>query len=272
MRKRWIAQLMVAVFAGAMLAACQTVQTTGAGTVGVDRSQMMMVSAQQMAEASNQQYQQILAEARKQNALNRSSRQVARVRAITGRLIAQTGAFRADALRWNWEINVIQSDQLNAWCMAGGKMAIYSGLIDQLRLSDDEIAAVLGHEMAHALREHARERASRSMATGLGVSVAGAILGVGEIGQDLMGTVAKVTFELPHSRLHETEADRIGVELAARAGYDPRAAVSLWDKMSTRSNAAPPQWLSTHPSHANRKRELSDAAARVMPLYQAARR
>ncbi len=270
--RNWSADLVAVMLAGTILAACQTVQTTGAGTVGVDRSQMMMVSSQQMEEASNQQYQQILAEARKNNALNRDSRQLARVRAITGRLVAQTAAFRPDALRWNWEINVLQSDQLNAWCMAGGKMAIYSGLIAQLKLSDDEIAAVLGHEMAHALREHARERASRAMATGLGISMAGAILGVGDMGQDLMGTVAHVTFELPHSRLHETEADRIGVELAARAGFDPRAAVSLWDKMATRSSAAPPQWLSTHPSHANRKRELSEAAARVMPLYGAARR
>ncbi len=270
--RTWSMKLAMAMVAATVMVGCQTVQTTGAGAVGVDRTQMMMVSAQQMEEASNQQYQQILAEARKKNLLNRDARQLARVRTITNRLVSQTGIFRADARGWNWEINILQSDQLNAWCMAGGKMAIYSGLIDQLQLSDDEIAAVLGHEMAHALREHARERASRAMATGLGVSVAGALLGMGEIGQDLMSTVARVTFELPHSRLHETEADRMGVELAARAGYDPRAAVTLWDKMAARSNAAPPQWLSTHPSHADRKRELTDAANRVMPLYQAARR
>ncbi|HRP96804.1 MAG TPA: M48 family metallopeptidase [Rhodocyclaceae bacterium] len=268
----WVTKMLAAVLAAGLLAGCETVRTTGAGAVGVDRGQMMLVSAQQIEQASAQQYQEILTEARRKNALNTDRHQLARVRAITSRLIPQTAVFRPDASRWNWEINVLRSDQLNAWCMAGGKMAIYSGLIESLQLTDDEIAAVLGHEIAHALREHARERVSRSMATGLGISVAGAVLGVGEVGQDLMSSVARVTFELPHSRLHETEADRIGVELAARAGYDPRAAVSLWDKMSARSSGAPPQWLSTHPGHGERKRELAAAAARVMPLYEAARR
>lgn len=263
--------LLVALLA-LLLGACQTVQTTGAGAVGVQRQQMMMVSAQEVEQASALQYREVIEAARKAGKLDRDARQVARVRTIMNRLVPHTGAFRADAPRWAWEIHVLQSDDLNAWCMAGGKMAIYSGLIERLQLTDDEIAAVLGHEIAHALREHARERVSRAMATGLGISVAGAVLGVGEVGQDLMSAVARVTFELPHSRLHETEADRIGVELAARAGYDPRAAISLWDKMSTRSTAAPPQWLSTHPGHAERKRELTAAAARVMPLYEAARR
>lgn len=255
-----------------LLGACQTVQTTGAGAVGVQRQQMMMVSAQEVEQASARQYREVIAAARAANALDRDPRQLARVRTITQRLTAQTGVFRADAPRWAWEIHVIQSEALNAWCMAGGKMAIYSGLIERLQLTDDEIAAVLGHEIAHALREHARERVSRSMATGMGVSIASAVLGVGGAGQDLMSAVARVSFELPHSRLHELEADRIGVELAARAGFDPRGAVTLWDKMATRGPGAPPEWLSTHPAHDNRKRELSAAAERVMPLYRAAAR
>ncbi len=266
------ARIFATLVASLGLAACQTVQTTGGGAVGVERTQTMMVSAQQVEQASAQKYQEVIEEARAKGVLNRNAQQVARVRAITNRLIPHTAAFRPDAPRWAWEINVISSDELNAWCMAGGKMAINTGLIESLRLTDDEIAAVLGHEIAHALREHARERVSRAMATGLGVSVAGALLGLGEVGQDMMGSIARVTFELPHSRLHETEADRIGVELAARAGYDPRAAITLWDKMATRSAGAPPQWLSTHPGHANRQRELADAAARVMPLYETARR
>lgn len=257
---------------GVWLVGCATVQTTGRGAVGVDRGQMMLVSAQEIENASAKQYQEVLAEARKQNLLNRDRAQFNRVLKITQRLIPQTAAFRPDAPRWQWEINVLKSDSLNAWCMAGGKMMIYSGLIDRLRLSDDEIAAVLGHEMAHALREHSREQVSRSVATGMGVSVAGALLGVGDVGQDLMSTVARVTFELPHSRLHEIEADRIGVELAARAGYDPRAAISLFSKMSTGGGASPPQWLSTHPTHATRQRELTEMSQRVMPLYQAASR
>lgn len=251
--------------------ACQTVQTTHGGAVGIERSQMMMVSSQEVEQASSKQYQEVLAEARKKNALNRDAAQVQRVRRIADRLIPQTTVFRPDAASWKWEVNVLSSDELNAWCMAGGKIAFYSGLMDKLKLSDDEIAAVMGHEIAHALREHARERISKSVATGLGISVAGALLGVGQGGQDLMGQVAKVTFELPNSRLHETEADRMGVELAARAGYDPRAAVTLWNKMATQSSSAPPQWLSTHPSHADRQKDLSDYAARVMPLYEQAR-
>ena len=269
---KWFLRVVHVAAVGFLTAGCQTVQTTGGGTVGVDRGQMMMVSAQDVEQASGKQYQEVLAEARKKNMLNRDSQQLARVRAIAGRLIPQTAIFRPDATRWQWEVNVLSSEQINAWCMAGGKIAVYSGLIDTLRLTDDELAAVMGHEIAHALREHSREQISKSMATGLGISVAGAMLGVGGAGQDLMGMVAKVTFELPNSRLHEVEADRIGVELAARAGYDPRAAVRLWDKMASRSSGSPPQWMSTHPAHANRQRDLADYAARVMPLYEASRR
>ena len=264
--------LLPAVLAATITVACQTVQTTQGGAVGVQRSQLMMVSAQEIEQASSKQYQDMLAEARRKNALNRDAATVQRVRRIVSRLTSQTAVFRQDAPAWQWEVNVFNSNELNAWCMAGGKMAIYTGLIDRLKLSDDEIAAVMGHEIAHALREHARERVSKSMATGLGISVAGALLGVGQVGQDLMGTVAKVTFELPNSREHEMEADRMGVELAARAGYDPRAAVTLWDKMASQSAGAPPQWLSTHPSHSTRQRDLAEYAARVMPLYQAGRR
>lgn len=265
--RRWWAGLQLMAVA-LVLSACQTVQTTGGGAVGVSRNQTMLVSAQEVEAASAQQYKEVLDAARKDGTLNRNAAQVARVRAVANRLIPQTRVFRPDAPGWAWEVNVLTSDELNAWCMAGGKIAVYTGLIEQLSLTDDELAAVMGHEIAHALREHARERISRSAMTGIGVSVLGGLLGAGDAGQSLMGSVAQVTLELPHSRLHETEADRMGVELAARAGYDPRAAVSLWDKMASRSAGAPPQWLSTHPSHATRKRELTEAADRVMSLYR----
>ncbi|AYH44960.1 M48 family metallopeptidase [Azoarcus sp. DN11] len=271
MKTRFV-RVMSAAAAAWLVSACQTVQTTGAGAVGVDRSQMMMVSAAEVEQASGKQYQQVIAEARQKGVLNRDPAQLARVRAVSNRLIPQSAVFRRDAAQWHWEVNVIQSDELNAWCMAGGKMAVYSGLIDQLKLTDDELAAVMGHEIAHALREHSREQISKAMVTSMGASVAGALLGVGELGTDLMSMVGKVTFELPNSRLHETEADRIGVELAARAGYDPRAAISLWDKMSSHSNGGPPQWLSTHPGHDTRRKDLADYAQRVMPLYEQARR
>ena len=261
----------VLVAAALALPACQSVQTTQAGAVGVDRSQAMLVSSAEVEQASAQQYQQVLAAAREKDALNRDAAQLRRVRAVADRLIPQTTVFRPDAAKWQWEVNVLESDQLNAWCMAGGKIAFYSGLIEQLELTDGEIAAIMGHEIAHALREHSRERVSRSMATGMGVAIVSAALGIGQLGNDLMGSLAKVTFELPNSRLHETEADRIGVELAARGGYDPYAAVGLWKKMAAASKGSPPQFLSTHPSHDSRQKDLADYAERVMPLYRQAR-
>ena len=159
---------------------------------------------------------------------------------------------------------------LEAAAKKEGKIAFYTGIIDRLQLTDDEIAAIMGHEIAHALREHARERASQTMMTNIGVSVLGAVLGAGQMGTDLIGTVAKVSFQLPNSREHETEADRMGVELAARGGYDPRAAISLWQKMAKASNGGPPQWLSTHPSNETRQGDLAQYASRVMPLYEQA--
>jgi predicted Zn-dependent protease len=253
-----------------LVTGCQTVQTTHGGVVGVDREQRMMVSASEMASASAQSYQKILQEARQKNALNRDPAQVERVRGVARRLIPATGVFRPDAPSWKWEVNVLSSNELNAWCMAGGKIAFYTGIIDRLQLTDDEIAAIMGHEIAHALREHARERASQTMMTNIGVSVLGAVLGAGQMGTDLIGTVAKVSFQLPNSREHETEADRMGVELAARGGYDPRAAITLWQKMAKASNGGPPQWLSTHPSNETRQGDLAQYAARVMPLYEQA--
>ena len=269
LRRRVVGVLPLVLLAG-LVTGCQTVQTTHGGVVGVDREQRMMVSASEMASASAQSYQKILQEARQKNALNRDPAQVERVRGVARRLIPATGVFRPDAPSWKWEVNVLSTNELNAWCMAGGKIAFYTGIIDRLQLSDDEIAAIMGHEIAHALREHARERASQAMVTNIGVSVLGAVLGAGQAGTDLIGMAAKVSFQLPNSREHETEADRMGVELAARGGYDPRAAITLWQKMAKASNGGPPQWLSTHPSNETRQGDLAQYAARVMPLYEQA--
>ena len=254
-----------------LLAGCQTVETTKAGAVGVDRDQRMAVSAEDVNASSVKQYAQMMAAAQKKGLLDRNAAQVQRVQAITKRLTAQVGAFRPDAPKWPWEVHVISLAEVNAWCMPGGKMAIYTGLIDKLNATDDEIAAVMGHEISHALREHARERISRQMVTQTAVGIAGALFGIGELGQGLGNMVADVTLNLPNSRTHEVEADRMGVELAARAGYDPRAAISLWEKMAKNSNGGqPPKWLSTHPSHQDRITDLRAYSAKVMPLYQAA--
>lgn len=259
------------VFTVIFLAGCQSVQTTQPGAVGVERPQSMLVSSGTVNRSADNAYRKVLSEAQKKGQLNRDPAQLARVRAIAGRLIPQTGVFRPDAPGWKWEVNVIASKDVNAWCMPGGKIAFYTGLIERLQATDDEIAAVMGHEIAHALREHGRERASQAMAQGIGIAVIGTALGMSGGAQDLTQLVMDLTFNLPNSRTDEVEADRIGVELAARGGFDPRAAVSLWEKMQKESKSQPPQFLSSHPSHANRISDLRGYSARVMPLYEAAR-
>jgi predicted Zn-dependent protease len=255
----------------AALAGCQTVHTTSAGAVGVDRPQTMVVSSETINRSAASAYRRVLDEARRQGRLNTDAAQVARVRAIAERLIRQTAAFRSDAPGWKWEVNVIAAKDVNAWCMPGGKIAVYTGLIERLQPTDDELAAVMGHEIAHALREHGRERASQALAQGVGLTVLGVALGMSQSAMDLTQLVLDLTFNLPNSRTDEVEADRIGVELAARAAYDPRAAVSLWQKMQKAARAQPPEFLSTHPSHDTRIAELREVSQRVMPLFEAAR-
>ena len=273
MRKKMF-RILLAVALIAPLAACKTVRTTQGGAVGVDRQQTMssLVSAKQLEQGAQTAYRQELSKANQKGQLNKDNAQTSRVRAIAQRLIPHTGVFRNDAPGWAWEVNVINSAEVNAWCMPGGKIAVYTGLIQKLNATDDEIAAVMGHEIAHALREHARERASQQMNAGILATGASIALGGGQGTADMAGMVANLTYNLPNSRLHETEADRMGVELAARAGYDPRAAVTLWQKMQKAGGGSGPQWLSTHPSSETRIRDLTDYSARVMPLYDAARR
>ena len=255
-----------------MLSGCQAVQTTEGGTVGVDRTQRMVISAEQIEAAAVQAYQQTLQEAAAKGQLNANAYHVNRVRAVTNRLIPAAGVFRADSLRWRWEVNVITSQEVNAWCMPGGKIAVYTGLIDRLQLNDAELAAVIGHEIAHALREHGREKASQQAAQQALIGIGAALLGIGEGGASLANIAAQVTYGLPNSREFEREADRIGVELAARAGYDPRAAISLWQKMASVTGGSGPAFLATHPSAADRIADLQRYAQQVMPLYQASRR
>ena len=253
------------------LLACTPVQTTRPGAVGVSRTQYMLVSEQEAEQASAQLYLQIKRQAQAKGQLNQDAALLQRVRAITNRLIPQTAYFRADATNWKWEVNVQKSDEVNAWCMPGGKSMVYTGLIDKLRLTDDELAAVLGHEISHALREHSREKMSRAYAQNIGVSVLSAATGLGRAGADLMNTAANVAIQLPNSREDEQEADYIGLELAARAGYDPRAALTLWDKMAALGNKGTVEFLSTHPSDARRRQGIQARLPSVIPLYEAAR-
>lgn len=261
-----------------LLAACENIQTTESGAVGVTRKQQVssIVSAKEIEAAADKEYDQMMAEAQKKGLLNRNAQQVQRVRTIAQRLIPQTRVFRQDAPGWAWETSVLTSKDVNAFAMPGGKMAVYTGLIERLNVTDDELAAVMGHEVAHALREHARERIARQMST-QAVSTIGSIAlqvltGV-QLDPELTGTVGQAVFVLPNSRENEQEADTIGVELMARAGYDPRAALSLWQKMGQATGGGgPPEFLSTHPSGATRLRDLQVYVDKVMPLYQAAKR
>jgi Zn-dependent protease with chaperone function len=270
MDTRGIGRVTTVLALAAALAACTT--TTEQGAVGVERRQLLLMSSAEMDQSATAAYQKVLKEQGDKGTINRDPKQVERIRRIAARLTPQTAVFRKDAPGWNWEVNVITSPELNAWCMPGGKIAFYSGILEKLQMTDDEVAAVMGHEIAHALREHARERASQQLLTSAGASVAGSALGVGQGGADLIGMVGQVTFVLPYSRLHETEADRMGVELAARGGYDPRAAIALWQKMAkAASGGGPPQILSTHPSSDERIKDLGVFAQRVLPLYEQAK-
>ena len=255
-----------------VLAACQAVNTTSGGAVGVERKQYMfsMLSAEEVDSMYAKSYQQTLSAASEKGVLDNASKNAQRVQAIAKRLIAQAPAFRADAAQWDWQVNLIKSDELNANCGPGGKIIVYSGLIDQLQLSDAELAAVMGHEIAHALREHSRESMSQAYGTQMVTQIGSALLGLGAAGQQMADTGVQYLMTLPNSRANENEADIIGLELSARAGYDPNAAISLWQKMSKAGGSAPPEFMSTHPSSSSRIASLQATIPKVMPLYEQA--
>lgn len=250
--------------------ACQTVQTTQPGAIGVNRKQMMMVSAEKVDEGAKVAYDQEVTKARSAGKLNTDKQDYDRVQRISQRLIPQTKIFRPDAASWNWEVNVQSSEDVNAYCMPGGKIMVYTGLIDTVKPTDAELAAVIGHEIAHALREHSRERLSRAYAEQMVLAGVAVATGAEQSTMELASQVSAVTFTLPHSREQEAEADRIGLELMARAGYDPNAAVTLWQKMSKASSGGPPEFLSTHPSGESRIKDLEKNVPKVASLYQAA--
>jgi len=250
------------------IAGCESVSTTNAGAVGVDRKQQMLVSSETIEQGAAQAYEAELQKAHEKGTLNTDGVQLNRVTAIARRIVSVTPVFRPDAAKWNWQFNVQKTKELNAYCMPGGRIMVYSGLIDTLDLSDAELATVIGHEIAHALREHTRERVSRAYAQQLVLSGAAAVTGVSAETASIANMVADVTFQLPFSREQESEADTIGLELMARAGYDPHAALTLWNKMATaQSGGAPPKFLSTHPAPKDRISAIQKNLPRVMPLY-----
>jgi len=233
------------------------------------------VSAESVEQQARLQYRQTLKAAADQRALGPDDNaQVRRLRAISQKIIPFTEEWNPRAKQWQWEVNLIGSNQINAFCMPGGKIVFFTGILKTLQLSDDEVAMIMGHEIAHALREHAREQMGKSTATAVGARIGGALLS-GWLGIDphITDSVARVganLLTLQFGREDETEADLVGMELAARAGFDPRAGVSLWQKMGAANKNAPPQWLSTHPSDGNRIAVIEANLPKVMPLFERA--
>ena len=239
--------------------------------VGGNSAFAKLVPAEDVERSSAQQYLQMLQQANGKKALApRDNPQLQRLRSIAAKIIPFAVEWNPRARDWKWEVNLISSNQINAYCMPGGKIAFYTGILEQLKLTDDEVAMIMGHEVAHALREHARERMGKNAATNIGASVLSQVFGFGQVGQTLTNYGAQL-LTLQFSREDETEADLVGMELAARAGYNPNAGVTLWQKMGAASKGAPPQFLSTHPSGPTRISEIEANLPKVMPLYEKSR-
>jgi len=264
-------------FLQALVAAAAMAGAAGAGpalaqvNVGSSSGLRKLVPAADLESAATQQYQELLQKAKAQGALaGAGNPQLQRLRGIAQRLIPQAAQWNARAGQWRWEVNLIGSSEINAFCMPGGKIAFYTGILDKLQLTDDEVAMVMGHEMAHALREHSREQLAKSSATSIGLSLGAQLLGLGDLG-NMAAKVGTQLLSLRFSRSDESEADLVGLELAARAGYNPQAAVSLWRKMGEATGSGGIGFLSTHPTGPDRIRELERNIPRVQGLYEAAR-
>ncbi len=241
----------------------------GCATSPTGRHQLMLVSEESSIVASKQAYLSTVNELDQAGKIERDQPINVRINTITGRLITEAIRMRPDTAGWEWSVVVIDDpEMINAWCMAGGRMAIYTGLIEQIQPTDDELAQVMGHEISHALAKHTAEKMSIQMAAAVGVAVVG--IASDNTGIALTGAAltAMLVVTLPNSRAAEKEADLIGIELAARAGYDPRAAATLWQKMGKVSQSSTPQFLSTHPNPDNRQQRLARLESRMMPLYE----
>ena len=259
---------------GGALAASAALPAIAQVEVGEGSRLRHLVPAQELEQAAEQQYTQLLQQANAKGVLLPAQHpQTQRLQAIAKRLIPFSSKWNARAAQWKWSVALIRSDDINAFCMPGGKIAFFTGIIDKLQLSDDEVATVMGHEMAHALREHSRDQLAKNSATSIGISLGAQLLGLGDVG-NYAARLGGQLLSLRFSRNDETDADLVGLEIAARAGYNPQAAVSLWEKMgrATGSQSNSLSFLSTHPSGPERIRELQRNVPRVEGLYQQARR
>lgn len=265
-KARFVYATILTILLSLLLQACAT--STEKGAVGIDRSQLMLVPSEQIIASSAEAYEQTKRDAASKGQLDRDAALLQRLQLISKRLIPHTAIFRKDALSWQWEVHLITSKEINAYCMPGGKIIFYTGLIETLKLNDAQIAAVMGHEIAHALREHGRERMSEEIIKQTGLA---ALAASGKVDQKVVAGLAvlsSVVVSLPHGRGQESEADEIGTELMARAGYNPREALELWKKMGSISDGKPPEILSTHPSDATRLRNIQSLLPKLVPLYE----
>lgn len=244
-----------------------TALITSCATSPTGRSQLMLVSPEKAIKESEKAYIATVKDLESKQQLVTDASRVKRIRDITGRLVSVAARQYPNSADWKWSVAIINDPKtLNAWCMAGGRMAIYTGIIDQLSLNDDEIAQIMGHELAHALANHTAERMSRAMMTSVTLKAASLITGEQSMALTGAAAAAKFALTLPNSRAGESEADRIGIELAARAGYRPEAAVSLWEKMKKAGGSGGPEFMSTHPSPSSRAKTLSKLGADMMKL------
>ena len=244
--------------------------------VDVQKSKFLLLPASTVERSASGQYAQMMRQASQQGALNLDRQQVERLRNIARALIPHATRFHPSATQWRWEVNLISSRNINAFCMPGGKIAFFTGILDTLKLTDNEVAAIMGHEIAHALLEHGRARMSENIVKQVGIAAIASYFNLGPSTTQALGQAATLAVSLPYARKHETDADLVGIELAARAGFDPRAAVEVWRKMARLAEASgrgqPPQFVSTHPSHGSRIRDIEASLPKVLPLYAAARK
>ncbi len=224
-------------------------------------------------EAANS-YTQVKQQAREQNAIDTTSTTAKRVHAVFNKMKPYAERANKTGVPFQWEITVLKSDELNAWAMPGGKMAFYTGLVDKLKLSDDEIAVVMGHEMAHALQEHGKSDRTVSAVTGIvGVLADVAVTATtGVSTEGLLSTGVDLIATKPFSRSQETEADEVGLMLMAESGYNPEAAPNVWVKMSQANGSSGLSIFSTHPSNEDRQENLARLVPKAKEIYNASKK